>query len=299
MRSILNYEPNRKIRLNLEPYGISDSDFSLYLDYLSHPTLGGNKIRKLYGSLEYMKTHGYTSLITVGGAYSNYLAACAFLPEILGIDCRFIIKGHPPSSPGHTISLIESKHIPIHYYSHSILRDQFSQIVQSLQDQYPGSFFIPEGGHNDFVHLGFEPLIRPHFDKVQHICIPVGSMGSYIGIEAAILSSTTIRGYAATQDVLFDQKNITQDYTRGGFAKTDAELFAFIEEFYERYSILLDPIYTAKMLMGIIADYQKHFFAAHDSVVAIHTGGHQGWYGMLSRLSSHPRLKQIIQEEIA
>ena len=42
-----------------------------------HPTVSGNKFRKLKYNLQQAQKRGYKSLLTFGGAFSNHLAATA------------------------------------------------------------------------------------------------------------------------------------------------------------------------------------------------------------------------------
>lgn len=44
---------------------------------------------------------------------------------------------------------------------------------------------------------------------------------------------------------------MTDVYCWGGYAKTSPELFAFIENFEEQYTVPLEPIYTGKMMFGL------------------------------------------------
>lgn len=41
------------------------------------------------------------------------------------------------------------------------------------------------------------------------------------------------------------------NYHFGGYAKVNADLIDFINNFYRMYQIALDPVYTGKMLFGI------------------------------------------------
>ena len=51
-------------------------------------------------------------------------------------------------------------------------------------------------------------------------------------------------------------------------------------EFYAKYSISLDVIYTGKMMYGIFDLINKDFFPKNSTILAIHTGGLQGNLGM-------------------
>jgi len=101
---------------------------------------------------------------------------------------------------------------------------------------------------------------------------------------------------------------LSTGYHFGGYAKMKPELLAFINGFTERTGIPLDPIYTGKMMFGIydmiLSDSPRHDrfghpslererkgapkldrgeFASGTTILAIHTGGLQGWKGMKHR----------------
>ncbi len=73
---------------------------------------------------------------------------------------------------------------------------------------------------------------------------------------------------------------IFQDYIFGGFAKFPAPLLDFARKFESDFGIQLDPIYSAKMMYGVLDLIEKHFFPEESVIVALHTGGLQGWRGV-------------------
>ncbi len=73
--------------------------------------------------------------------------------------------------------------------------------------------------------------------------------------------------------------SIIRDYEFGGFAKRRPEVLEFIRTFQTQTGILLDPVYTAKMMYGVYDMLLKGDFLPGSTVVAVHTGGLQGWEG--------------------
>ena len=57
---------------------------------------------------------------------------------------------------------------------------------------------------------------------------------------------------------------------------------------------MLDPIYTSKMAFGFYDLLQQDYFKKGSSVVLIHTGGLQGWQGMIQQ----KRVDQIYVDEV-
>ena len=68
-------------------------------------------------------------------------------------------------------------------------------------------------------------------------------------------------------------------YHFGGYARLPPALREFICEFERTYGVLLDPIYTGKLLAGVLDLLAQGHFAPGSTVVAVHTGGLQAWAG--------------------
>jgi 1-aminocyclopropane-1-carboxylate deaminase len=53
----------------------------------------------------------------------------------------------------------------------------------------------------------------------------------------------------------------------------------FMDQFEKQFNVPLDPIYTAKMMFGILDLIKMKFFAPGSTILAVHTGGLQGRAG--------------------
>lgn len=65
-------------------------------------------------------------------------------------------------------------------------------------------------------------------------------------------------------------------YHQGGFAKVNHEVVLMMEEFKNRYKVLIDPIYNAKMMIALTDLCKRGVLDRGSIIVAIHTGGLQG-----------------------
>ena len=74
--------------------------------------------------------------------------------------------------------------------------------------------------------------------------------------------------------------------------KVNCELIQFINAFYKQTKIPLDPIYTGKMVYGVMDLIEKDFFPPNAKILMIHTGGLQGVKGM--NLALQKKNKEII-----
>ena len=61
---------------------------------------------------------------------------------------------------------------------------------------------------------------------------------------------------------------------------TTPDLIHFINKFKKETDIPLDPVYTGKLLFGIVDLIKNGYFDAGTNILAIHTGGLQGIEGM-------------------
>ena len=80
--------------------------------------------------------------------------------------------------------------------------------------------------------------------------------------------------------------SMNTDYHFGGYAKISEDLITFMNDFKEEHSILLDPVYTAKMFYGIFDMLKRDLIMPNSTILAIHTGGTQGIDGMNERIKS-------------
>lgn len=81
------------------------------------------------------------------------------------------------------------------------------------------------------------------------------------------------------------------DYHFGGYGKVTPELIDFINWFYKDTKIPLDPVYTSKMVFGVLDLIKKDYFPNGSKILMIHTGGLQGVQGMNQWLEKKKRIK--------
>ena len=68
--------------------------------------------------------------------------------------------------------------------------------------------------------------------------------------------------------------------------KYNMKLVSFMNEFSQQNKIQLDPIYTGKMMYGIIDLIKRGYFPSNTRILAIHTGGLQGVKGFNKRFGN-------------
>lgn len=273
---------------------------SLKREDLLHPTLSGNKYRKLKYNLIQAKSEGCHTLLTFGGAFSNHILATAVASRIANVRNIGIIRGEElcdqwEKNP--TLRSAQAQGMQFKFISREQYRLRNSPtFLHQLKDEFGDYYLLPEGGTNDLAIKGCEEILTEEDAQYTIICCPVGTGGTMSGIvnstydHQQVLGFPALKGNFLKKDIRkFTHKNnwkLLSDYHFGGYAKINEELINFMNDFQARTGILLDPVYTAKMLFGILDLVKKDYFEKDTRILAIHTGGLQGIAGMNIRLKS-------------
>ena len=282
--------------INLEfPNGIS---LHIKREDLIHPFVSGNKFRKLKYNLLQAKAENYDTLLTFGGAFSNHIAAVAYAGKEQGFKTIGIIRGDELSdkiSENPTLQFAENCGMRLEFISREEYRSKSeNHFVEKLRMKFGDFYLIPEGGTNELAIKGCEEILTENDAEFDFVCCAIGTGGTISGIINSVLPHQKILGFPSLKgDFLKDEiRNFVQnhnwelitDYHFGGYGKVNEELIAFINQFYAETKIPLDPIYTGKMVFGVIDLIRKNYFPANSKILLIHTGGIQGIQGMNIKL---------------
>jgi 1-aminocyclopropane-1-carboxylate deaminase len=283
---------------------------SIKREDLLHPFVSGNKFRKLKYNIIKAKELKFDTLITFGGAFSNHIAATAFACKEAGIKCVGIIRGdelHDKIPYNPTLTFAQNCGMKLVFVTRKEYQNKESTIfLSTLKTKYGSHYLLPEGGTNDLAILGCEEILNDEDNNFDYICCSVGTGGTISGIINAALPYQKNLGFPALkgdflkEDISKFVKNknwdLITDYHFGGYGKTNPELISFINHFYNQYKIPLDPIYTGKMVFGVMDLIKKDYFPSESNILMIHTGGIQGIEGMNQILEKKNREKIIVHE---
>ncbi|MGI4739534.1 MAG: 1-aminocyclopropane-1-carboxylate deaminase/D-cysteine desulfhydrase [Janthinobacterium lividum] len=273
----------------------------LWRDDLLSPALPGNKARKLKYNLLQAKAEGHTKLLTFGGAYSNHLAAVAAAGRLYGFGTIGLVRGEEHRLLNPTLAQCVADGMQLHYLDRTTYRRRAeSAFLTEMQRQFGPAYPLPEGGTNGLALRGVAELIgelRQHTD-FDAAAVAAGTGGTLAGLALGLAEAAypaRAIGVAALKgaDFLHAEVNsllattgcteapyeLHTGYHFGGYAKLPTELRAFIQQFEADFGVLLDPIYTGKLLVGVLDLIEKGHFAPGSTVVAVHTGGLQAWAG--------------------
>ncbi len=277
---------------------------SIKRDDLIHPYIQGNKWRKLKYNLLKAKELGLKRLVTFGGAFSNHIHATAAVGQLFAFETIGIIRGERSDKGSPTLAFAEAAGMQITFLNRTDYRHRKDpDFLASIARKYPDAYIIPEGGSNALALKGVAEIItetdtqwadRPPLTW----CAAVGSGGTLAGLIRAAGAHDQVLGFSALKgdfvddmvagflDQAYTNWQIKKDVHWGGFAKWKPELIQFINDFYERTRIPLDPIYNGKLWYGLNQLILDGYFPKGSHVMVIHSGGLQGVNGFRHRFGS-------------
>ncbi|UOY05061.1 pyridoxal-phosphate dependent enzyme [Muricauda sp. SCSIO 64092] len=288
----MNHVPNQQIALPL----LFEKQVTLAVkrEDLLHPVISGNKYRKLKYNLQRAKAQNFDVLLTFGGAFSNHIAAVACAGKEYGFGTIGVIRGEELKKgwgTNPTLKLASEYGMRFHFVSREAYRTKDDRsFVRKLQMEYGDFYLFPEGGTNALAVKGCEEILTQGDTEFDIIATCVGTGGTMAGLINATAAHQQVLGFPALKgDFLIDsiRKFVTKpnwklitDYHFGGYAKVTPELIASINTFKEQTGIASDPVYTGKLFFGLLDMIANNQFKAGTKILAIHTGGLQGIFGM-------------------
>ncbi len=245
---------------------------------------------------------GAKAIVSYGGVYSNHLYALAAAGKELNIPTIGIVRGYESAALTPTLADAVAYGMQLCFLSKKDYRvKNISQILPIL-NKYQNYYMIPEGAENLAGSRGCMALSAALSEQLPTdytLCCPVGTGSTLAGLvagastdahrEIQYLGFSVLKGKDKLsakihrQIALLGKDNndwqLITGFHHGGYGKVSAELLEFMSLFEKRNNVLLDPVYTAKMLWGIETMAAQGFWPKGSTVVAIHTGGLQGRRG--------------------
>ncbi|MEZ5316724.1 MAG: pyridoxal-phosphate dependent enzyme [Vicinamibacterales bacterium] len=272
---------------------------------------GGNKVRKLQAVAAEAAAAGADTLVTCGGLQSNHARATAAAAAVLGMEAVLVLNGDAPDVPTGNLRLdglfgARVRVVP----GRDDRAPAMEEEARRCHARGRRPFVVPLGASTVTGALGFaravgEVLsagIRP--DVIVHAsssggtqaglvagCALFGLRARVIGVSAdepaAALGSTVgdlLAGMAerlgakpatvgADRDLEVDDTQVGEGYGRPTPASVEAATLLA-----RREGILLDPVYTAKAMAGLVAHVRAGRFAPGQTVLFWHTGGQPGYF---------------------
>ncbi len=274
--------------------GISLSDISTYyvkMSFWSRP-LGINleSSCRISGKL---RVPGSIGLSPFGGAYSNHIAATAAAGQKFGFETIGLIRGEELASKvklNPTLQKAADCGMQLVFIARTEYRRRLEhEYLGALHRRFGPCTIIPEGGSNDLAIQGVAHMVELLPKQFKLLCTPIGTGGTMAGLLSGANQAQEVWGFSALKGIDFDgqltnfgqgvSRRIFNDYHFGGYAKANNELIEFINNFKAQTKIPLDPIYTGKMMYGLLDLLKKDPKIKDDEILVVHTGGLQGIKG--------------------
>lgn len=274
---------------------------------LIHPTISGNKWRKLKYNIEEARKQGMDKLLTFGGAYSNHIAAAAYAGKLAGLKTIGVIRGDQHQELNTTLFEAKKNGMSLKFVLRESYRKKYeASFLEELKAEWGDFYMLPEGGTNVLAVKGCAEILSSINNSFDMVCCACGTGGTLAGIIASMDSNQKALGFPVLKGGDFLKKDVEHllkqyankymvpplmgswelcvKYHFGGYAKVTAELIEFVQRFYQKHDIALDLIYTGKLFYGIYDLIRNTSQLDGKTVLAIHTGGLQGNKGMEERL---------------
>lgn len=280
-------------------------DLWIKRDDLTGFALGGNKVRKAEYLLGDALARNAQVLITAGAVQSNHARVMAAAAASAGLECHLLLSGAAPKEMRGNMALNHLAGAVIHYVKAPQMRaEAMRALAQSMERQRKAAYVVPIGGSNEIGARGYVRCYEEILSQLRENKKPVrivfasSSGGTYAGLlagRAIVGGSLRLLGIRVDDDPKPEQPicevanaltrdlpartifepgdiNLEEGYVGEGYARPTAEGTACMELLWRREGILLEPVYTAKAMAGLVDLAAKGLFRG-ERVIFLHTGG--------------------------
>lgn len=278
---------------------------------------GGNKTRKLEFIMADALAIGADTVVTCGSLQSNHcrLTLAAAVKE--GLECHLVleetaIKAYNRNASGNNF-LYKLLGAHVHVFENGTdKQEEVEKVCKALEAEGKKPYPIPVGGSNELGTIGYsvcaQEIIEQSFDlgiDFDHIIAANGSgattagllLGLYGRNEHVEFSAIGVTG--STEEVsktVFDLVEKTADlleikvdlpkekihfydeYVGEGYAIPTKAMVEAVQMLARTEGILLDPVYTGKVMSGLIDLIRKGKFKKDENILFIHSGGSPALY---------------------
>ena len=282
------------------------ADIWIKRDDLTGFAMGGNKARKAEFLLADALHMGCDVIVTMGPIQSNHARIIAAASRKFSKECHLFLVGARPSPPTANVFLDLLADAQIHAFpTREASVTGMEEFAQELREKGRRPYVIPVGGSNEIgaqgYVAGFEELERQLHglpSKPTVLLFSSSSGGTHAGIlvgKAISKSEVKIIGIRNDHDPglkesicrvanalakrlglgkEFQRKDIdlNSDYIGKGYGIQSEEGKRALKELWQCEGILLEPVYTAKAMAGLIGLVREGEWA-DERVVFLHTGG--------------------------
>jgi D-cysteine desulfhydrase len=274
---------------------------------------GGNKTRKLEFLVAEALAQGADTLITCGVPPSNHCRITLAAAVKEGLMCRFVIEERVPGSYSETASgnhfmfkLMGVEAMTVLPAGSNML-DAMRKVESELAEQGRKGYIIPGGGSNALGGLGYvacaQEMQQQMFEQglqFDRVVVGSGSSGTHGGLLAGFLGNhinIPIVGIGVSRDPADQEPLVHKEaqavadllglnmtipreavvsvggYWQPKYSIPNEMMVEAVQMLARTEAILLDPVYTGKIMAGLIGLARKGFFKPNERLLFLHTGG--------------------------
>lgn len=274
---------------------------------------GGNKTRKLEFLVADALAQGADTLITCGAPQSNHCRITLAAAAREGLKCQFVIEERVPGSYNPQASgnhfmfrLMGVERITV-VPAGADIGTAMAHLAADLAVQGRKGYVIPGGGSNAVGGLGYvacaQEMQAQWFEmglRFDRILVGSGSSGTHGGLVAGFVGNRidlpivgvgvsrdpeqqeplVLKEAQAVADLLGLGLQIPRESVRsvGGYwqpkySVPNARMIEAVQMLARTEGIPLDPVYTGKIMAGLIGLARAGEFPPGERVLFIHTGG--------------------------
>ena len=286
---------------------------------------GGNKTRKLEFLMAEAQAQKADIVLTIGATQSNHARQTVAFAARMGIKSHILLEDRTGINDinykhNGNVFLDQLHGTTIEEHPADTDMDAAMEIAANrLRSEGFNPYTIPGGGSNPIGALGYVNAATEIVSQANNLGVPfahivhaTGSTGTQAGMVTglkgtnskipllgiSVRSAKTIQeenvfrlavstaelldcpGLVNRSDIVVDSNYIGEGYG----IPTDATIEA-IEILAQMEGLLLDPVYSAKAMAGLIDLVQKGVFNRNENVLFLHTGGTAGLFGYTSFFS--------------
>ena len=274
---------------------------------------GGNKTRKLEFLVADALEQGADTLITCGAPQSNHCRITLVAAAREGLRCRFVIEErvagsyHPKGSGNHFMFRLMGVEDITVVPAGTDMPAAMQRVADELAVQGRRGYIIPGGGSNALGGLGYvacaQELQQQCFDmglRFGRVVVGSGSSGTHGGLVAGFVGNCidvpiigvgvsrdpqqqeplVLKEAQAVADLLGLRMQISPEavrsvggYWRPKYSVPNARMVEAVQMLARTEGIPLDPVYTGKIMAGLMGLARGGEFAPGERVLFIHTGG--------------------------
>lgn len=274
---------------------------------------GGNKTRKLEFLVADALAQGADTLITCGAPQSNHCRITLAAAVKEGLRCRFVIEErvpgsfHEDASGNHFMFRLMGVEALTVVPAGTAMAPAMQAVADELAAAGRKGYIVPGGGSNALGGLGYvacaQELQQQMFEQgvaFDHVIVGSGSSGTHGGLLAGFLGNRIgipITGIGVSRDpadqdpLVWKEAQAVCDLLKIGLQVPRESVVSVGGYWQPKYSVpnvrmveavqmaarteglLLDPVYTGKIMAGLIGLAREGRLAAGERVLFLHTGG--------------------------